>query len=74
MMGVRWHRADLTAWGEVAHMASGRYRKTWEYTDRAKNVDGLLFHLTGPDGRAIGRPTESEDEIDARIIEREAKE
>tara|TARA_R110000851_G_scaffold285899_2_gene439700 strand:- start:29 stop:250 length:222 start_codon:yes stop_codon:yes gene_type:complete len=65
-MQIDWKRADLSAWGEVAYVNGNFYRKTWEYSERAKNVDGLIFHLTGPDGwRVIG--AESEQEIDQWI-------
>jgi hypothetical protein len=66
-MQLDWKRADLSAWGEVAYVNGNFYRKTWEYTERAKNVDGLIFHLTGPDGRRVNGETESEQEIDQWI-------
>ena len=70
-MRVEWRRCDLSAWGEVARVNGNVYRKTWEYTDRAKNVDGLMFHLTGPDGGRINSETEDEQEIDHWITPKE---
>ncbi|MFX4299887.1 hypothetical protein [Pseudosulfitobacter pseudonitzschiae] len=66
-MDLKWKRADLTAWGETVEFPEGLYRKTWVFTEHAKNEDGIWFYLTGPDGREQG-PFETEEEIDDLLI------
>lgn len=70
-MRIEWKMCDLLSWGEVAIVGGNFYRKNWTYTDRAKNVDGLMFTLTGPDGRRVNGETESEQEVDRWIKDME---
>jgi hypothetical protein len=69
-VSFQWTRADLLAWGERLEIKSGTYIKTWDYSDKMENRDGLAFYLTCPGGERLG-PFEDEDAVDAAIKQRE---
>lgn len=77
-MPLIWERADLSRWGEFIDTPLGQYRKTWEYTDAAQNVDGCLFSLwfdgnvlaKGIDGPTI---TDAEDLVDILVKKHQAE-